>query len=105
MKKLNKILISLIIPLAVFAYMDKDCFSFVDQSLYVVEIITNEAKSYNSITSDIDLDLSEVGIILTPEIYTLNLKYLSSGRVIIPDRLFTYNLCFSIWQPPKISWA
>lgn len=103
MKKLNKILIYLIIPSTVFACVDKDCFSFVDQSLYVFENITNEANSDNSITSDIDLDLSEIEIILSPDIYTLNLKDLSSGRVIIPDRLFSYNLCFSIWQPPKIS--
>ena len=93
----------MIIPLAVFACVEKDCFSFTDRSLYVTENLTTETKSDNSITTDIDLDLSEVEVTLTPDIYTFNLKYLSSERLVIPDCLFTPDLCFRIWQPPKIS--
>ncbi len=101
MKTLKKISIYLIISLAVFACVEKDCFSFFDHSFYAIENITNEETSDNAITSD--LDLSEVDVTLTQSIYNFNLKYLPNERVIISDFFFPENIYFHVWQPPKIS--
>lgn len=101
MKTLKKISISLIIILAVFASIEKDCFTFFDKQLYIVENSTNEDKSDNSFTSNIDLCEGEVALI--SGIYTFNLKNLSNEKVIISNFFIIQNLYFCIWQPPKNS--
>jgi hypothetical protein len=101
MKTLKKISVCLIISLAVFAWMEKDCFSFSDHSLYIIENTTNEEKSDNSITPH--SDLSEVDVTLTQSIYSFDLKDLSGEKVIISDSFFPQNIYFCIWQPPKVS--
>jgi hypothetical protein len=100
MKTIKKISIFLIISLAVFTCVEKVCFSFSDHSLYVIENTTEE-KSNNSITPH--SDLSEVDITLTKNIYSFDLKNLSSEKVTIADSFFPQNLSFCIWQPPKVS--
>jgi hypothetical protein len=103
MKKLKKILIYLIIPLAVLVCAEGVALSFFDHSPYVAENITSDSKSDNSIIPATDLDLSEVDVTLPSCIKIFNLKYLPGERVIMPGSLFTQNLYFHIWQPPKIS--
>jgi hypothetical protein len=102
MKKLKKILIYLIIPLTVFACAEGAALSFFDYSPYVTEITSTDGKSCNSITSATDLDLSEVDVTLPSCIKIFNFKHLPGERVIISGSLFTQNLYFCIWQPPKI---
>jgi hypothetical protein len=101
MKTLKKISIYLIISLAVFACVEKDCLSFFDLPLYTIENTTNEEKSDNSISPQ--SDLSEVDVTLTKSMYSFDLKNLSSEKVTIADSFVPQNLSFCIWQPPKIS--
>jgi hypothetical protein len=101
MKALKKISICLIISLAVFVCMEKDCFLFSGHSFYVIDNTTNEEKSDHSITPH--SDLSEVDVTLTKSIYSFDLKNLSSEIVTTADPFFPQNIYFCIWQPPKVS--
>ena len=101
MKILKKISICLIVSLAVFACVEKDCISFSGHSLYVIEHTTSEEKSDNSITPH--NDLSEVDVTLTKSIFSFDIKNLSSEKVTIAHFFFPQNLSFCIWQPPKVS--
>jgi hypothetical protein len=101
MKTLKKISIFLIISLAIFACVEKDCFSFSGHSLYAIENTTNGEKSDNVITPH--SDLSEVDITLAQSLYFFDLKNLSSDKVNVLGSFFPQNLYFYIWQPPKIS--
>ena len=91
----------MIISLAVFACVERDCFSLSGQSLYVIENTTNEENSDNSITPH--SDLSEVDVTLAQSLYFFDLKNLSSDKVNVLGSFFPQNLYFYIWQPPKIS--
>jgi hypothetical protein len=101
MKTLKKISIYLIISLAVFVCVEKDCLSFFDLPLYTIENTTNQEKSDNSITPD--SDLSEADVTLNQSIYSFNLKNLSCEKVTVLKTFFPQNIYFCIWQPPKIS--
>jgi hypothetical protein len=101
MKTIKKIVIGLIISLAVFAYVEKDCFLFSGHSLCVIENTANSEKSDNSISAN--SDLSEVDITLVQYSYSFNLKSLSSEKVTISATCFPQNIYYCIWQPPKIS--
>jgi len=101
MKTLKKISICLIISMAAFVCMEKDCFSFSGHSIYVIENTTNEEKSDNSITPD--SDSSGIDVTLTQTIYSFNLKYLSSEKIKVSNTFLPQNKGFCIWQPPKIS--
>lgn len=101
MKTLRKISIYLIISLAIFACVEKDCSLFFDKPLYTVENNTTDDKTDNSVTADIDFCQIDAAII--SGIYAFNLKNLSVEKVIISDVFYPHNLYFFIWQPPKIS--
>lgn len=101
MKTLRKISIYLIISLATLACVEKDCSLFFDKPLYSVENSTNNDKSDNSITADIDY--CQIDIAIIAGIYAFNLKNLSVEKVIISAFFYPHNLDFFIWQPPKIS--
>ena len=101
MKTLKKISIYLIVSLAVFACVEKDCLSFFDLPLYTIENTNNQEKSDNSITPD--SDLSEADVTLNQSIYSFNLKNLSAEKVTASGFFFPQNIHFCIWQPPKIS--
>jgi hypothetical protein len=101
MKTLKKISICLIISLAVFACVEKDCFLVSGHSLYVIENTTNEEKSDYSITPH--SDLAEVEATFTKSIYSFDLKNLSGENVTTPDSFIPQNIYFRIWQPPKFS--
>jgi hypothetical protein len=92
----------LIISLAAFACVEKNCFSFLGHSFYVIERIAIEDKSDNSIVPDIDS--FEVDVTLPQNIYTFSLKHLSGDKVIVLNSFSPQNIHFCIWQPPKISW-
>jgi hypothetical protein len=101
MKTLKKISICLVLSLAVFVCVEKDCFSFSGHSLYVIENTTNEEKSDNSIT--LHNDLSEVDVTFTKNIYSFDLKNLSSEKITTPVSFISQNIYSRIWQPPKVS--
>jgi len=101
MKKLNKILIYLIIPLAIFACVEKGFYSFIAPSPYVIENTNGESESDNSGATG--FDLTDFNVTLNSGIYSFNLNYLPSEKVIIPDLHYIQHLYFCIWQPPKIS--
>jgi hypothetical protein len=101
MKKMNKILIYLVIPFAVFAFVERGYYSFIAPSHYCIEYATDEADSDYSTTTG--LDLSDFSVTLTSGINLFSLKYITSERVIIPDPHYIQYLSFCIWQPPKIS--
>ena len=102
MKILKNISICLVISLAAFVSVEKDCFSYFSHSIYVIENTSCEEKPSNVITPD--YDSPGVDVMLTPSIYSFNLKYLSGEKVTIPGSYFPQNIYFCIWQPPKISW-
>jgi len=101
MKTWKKISIYVIISLAVFTGVEKDCLSFSNLSLYTIENTTNEEKSDNLIT--IDSDLFEADVMLTKSCYSFDLKNLSSQKVTVSGFIIPQNIYFCIWQPPKIS--
>ena len=101
MKTLKKIAICLVLLLAVFVCVEKDCFLFSSHSLYVIENTTNEEKSDHSIT--LHSDLSEADVTLPKNIYSFDLKTLSSEKITTPDSFIPQNIYSRIWQPPKVS--
>jgi hypothetical protein len=101
MKTLKKISISLILSLALFASMEKQCFLFFDNPLYAIENSDNQEESQNSVTSD--SDLLQADVILKKDSYIFNLKDLPNEKVVLSNNFCClYSFTF-IWQPPKVS--
>jgi|GEM_PF-6175988 len=98
---MKKILLLLILSLALFASVEKECISSFFHAHKQIDYTANEARSGNSINTHIDFADEDVTVL--SDLLTITPLCILSERVLKSEFFFLKNSCTRIWQPPKLS--
>ena len=101
MDRIKKLLFYFLILFTICAWLGKDNYSFLEHTFSKVENTAGESEKEN--TAVPDSDFSDFSLIPDSGNDLFNFKNPLFQRITLPDSLFSQNLFFSIWQPPKLS--
>lgn len=101
MHHVKKLLFYIIILFTVCTWLGKDNYSFLEHTFTAIENTTGESERGNTVVPD--NDFSDFSLIPDTVNYMFNFKNPLFQRVTLPDSIFSQDLFFTIWQPPKLS--